>query len=308
MVNPSSKEIVKRTDIGYLDCYVQVKDDQQSKEGNPFYFIQAADCQFGMIDAYCKKLPNPGWLEEIELSKKLVSAVHQMEPKPAFMIICGDLCHAYPGDPLRREQVRDFKRIFGKLDPEVKLLCVCGNHDIGNKPTRTGLAEYRKDFGDDYYYFIMNEVLFIVLNSQFYEHRENMEDYAIEQDEWLLRVLSHASKFKHSIVFQHIPWFLRDPSEEDEYFNINKSIRMEWLNKFYQAGVAKIMCGHYHINAGGWFNNLELVVTSAIGAQLGSDKSGFRMVKVTQESIEHKYFPFEESPIKIDEIDYDNKQ
>ena len=41
---------------------------------------------------------------------------------------------------------------------------------------------------------------------------------------------------KHLLVFQHIPWFLKDGAEEDEYFNINKDIRIPMLDKLHQAG------------------------------------------------------------------------
>lgn len=71
------------------------------------------------------------------------------------------------------------------------------------------------------------------------------------------------------------------------------------LNKLYEGGVRYIFCGHYHRNAGGKFKDLELVVTSAIGAQLGSDKSGFRVVKVYEDKIWHEYFAVEDVPKQV---------
>ena len=41
-------------------------------------------------------------------------------------------------------------------------------------------------------------------------------------------------------------------------------------------------------------------VTSAVGLQLGGDKSGYRLVKVFEDDIEQNYFPFEEMPTKVD--------
>ena len=265
-----------------------------------FYFIQAADTQFGMIDNYLKKLENPKWDEEIRLSELLVEKCNKLQPKPIFMVVCGDLTDAWPGTQMRKQQVYDFKRIFSQLDQSIPLVCVCGNHDIGNEPTLESLSEYRQDFGDDYYYFIKMGVLFIVLNSQFYQHRANLEDYARGQDIWLDQILDKCKEFKYSIVFEHIPWFLQRPDEEDEYFNIDKSTRLHWLKKFKDAGVSKIMCGHYHRNAGGWYENIELVVTSAVGAQLGSDKSGIRLVRMLETGIEHKYYALDDIPDRVD--------
>lgn len=273
---------------------------QRTKWSGPFHFIQAADSQFGMIDSYTHRRTEPGWQEEIQLCKDLVAACNQMEPKPKFLIVCGDLVDAWPATELRRRQIVDFKSIFDKLHRDIPLVCVCGNHDVGDQPTQDSVDEYRRDFGDDYFYFTSNDVLFIVINSQFYQHREFVENYAYEQDIWLENLLKKCKLFKYSIVFEHIPWFLQNFDEEDDYFNIRKDVRLKWLRKFYEAGVTKILCGHYHRNAGGWYENMELVVTTAIGAQIGEDKSGVRLVKVLDQSIEHKYYPMPEIPKKVD--------
>jgi len=277
------------------------KDDKDETRFEKFYFLQAADCQFGMIDNYLKKLPDPKWDEEVEFSERLVERCNKLDPKPKFMVICGDLVDAFPGTALRGAQVEDLKRVFSKLDPEIPLVCVCGNHDIGNEPTRQGLEEYWRDFGDDYFYFITNGVLFIVIDSQFYEHRAHLEDYAIKQDTWLENLLGKCKQFKYSIVFQHIPWYLNQPEEDKDYFNIDRDLRLKWLKKFREAGVDKVMCGHYHRNAGGWYDDkMELVVTSAIGAQLGDDKSGIRVVKCLDDKIEHHYVAIDDIPGSVE--------
>jgi hypothetical protein len=36
---------------------------------------------------------------------------------------------------IRQKQETDFKKIFEKLDPEIPLICLSGNHDVGNSPT-----------------------------------------------------------------------------------------------------------------------------------------------------------------------------
>ena len=104
----------------------------------------------------------------------------------------------------------------------------------------------------------------------------------------------------HVIIFQHIPWFLQHPDEDDEYFNMPKRIRLPILKKLKEAGVKKVFSGHYHRNAGGYDEHLEVVVTSAIGFQLGTDKSGLRLVKVSANAIEHKYYSLDELPLTFD--------
>ena len=39
-----------------------------------------------------------------------------------------------------------------------------------------------------------------------------------------------------------------------------------------------------------------MIVTSAIGAQLGDDKPGLRVVKVGENDISHQYYPLEDIP------------
>jgi len=104
---------------------------------------------------------------------------------------------------------------------------------------------------------------------------------------------------KHTIIFHHIPWFLERADEPDQYFNINYQLRMEKLNQFYDAGIRKIFCGHYHRNAGGFFNDLEVVVTSAIGCQIGPDQHGMRIVNVKEDQIEHQYYPLVDFPTNV---------
>ena len=39
------------------------------------------------------------------------------------------------------------------------------------------------------------------------------------------------------------------------------------------------------------FSQVEVVVTTAIGAQIGKDVSGVRVVKITKDKLTHQFFP-----------------
>lgn len=267
----------------------------------PFFFIQAADTQFGMIESYLEKRPDPHWDKEIALTEKAVEAVNQMDPKPRFFVVCGDLVDAMPGDHRKKPQEDDWKRVFSRMSSQVPLVCVCGNHDIGNQPTPASVDGYRASFGDDYFVFWCGGVMCLVLNSQFYEDPSLVQELAQEQDSWLDEQLAEAQRggARHVVVFQHIPWFLRQYDEDKEYFNIMPELRLRMLKKFHDAGVRAIFCGHYHRNAGGFYKDMELVVTSAVGAQLGDDGHGFRVVKVLDDKIEHQYYTLDEVPRSV---------
>ena len=200
---------------------------------------------------------------------------------------------------IRALQVADLKEALKRVDPEIKLVCVCGNHDVGDTPTPASIANYRQEFGPDFFSFWSHGCKMLVLNSQYYFNPAEVPELAREQDEWLDKELKGdaANPWKHLIVFQHIPLFLKNEDEEaDIYFNLKPEIRKKLLERFKQANVAKVFCGHYHRNAGGYTNDnkLEVVVTTAIGAQLGTDKHGFRVVHVDDDRIEHKFVSFTE--------------
>lgn len=116
---------------------------------------------------------------------------------------------------------------------------VSGNHDIGNTPSRETIDDYCQNWGDDYFSFWVGGVFFLVLNSQLYFDSSKCPELRQAQDAWLDEQLAVAAKqkCKHIIVFQHIPLFLSQPDEDDDYFNLEKSVRQEIMEKFHKAGI-----------------------------------------------------------------------
>nr|KAF6354620.1 calcineurin like phosphoesterase domain containing 1 [Myotis myotis] len=262
-----------------LDAFPE---EQEKEWKGPFYFIQGADPQFGLMKAWTTgDCDNGGdeWGQEIRLTEQAIQAINKLNPKPRFFVVCGDLIHAMPGMPWRKEQTKDLQRVLRSVDSDIPLVVVSGNHDVGNIPTPETIAEFQETWGDDYFSFWVGGVLFLVLNSQ-----------------WLDQQLSMAEqqKCQHAIVFQHIPLFIQSIDEEDDYFNLTKPMRKEMADKFIKAGVKAVFSGHYHRNAGGTYRNLDVVVSSAIGCQLGKDTHGVRVVVVTAEKIVHRYYSLDE--------------
>lgn len=60
------------------------------------------------------------------------------------------------------------QKIMSKINEDIPLLCVCGNHDVGNTPNKVTLERYKNDFGDDYFSFSVRGVRGIVINSNLY--------------------------------------------------------------------------------------------------------------------------------------------
>ncbi len=95
---------------------------------------------------------------------------------------------------------------------------------------------YRSDYGDDYFSFWCAGVLFIVLNSQYFQDPRNVPELAEKQEQWLDEQLNSAAG-KPIICFSHVPWFMRKWDEEDHpYFNIPYTTRIRILEKLHKAG------------------------------------------------------------------------
>ena len=89
-------------------------------------------------------------------------------------------------------------------------------------------------------------MFFIVLNSQYYDDSSEVPDLAEEHKKWLEEQLQ-SIKFscpKHVVIFQHIPWFIKNSDESNFYydeannlkFNIDEKIRKEMLQILREAG------------------------------------------------------------------------
>ena len=94
-----------------------------------------------------------------------------------------------PGDDktadTRAAQTRDFKSLMDGIDSHIPLVCICGNHDVGNTPTRATIESYARDFGDDYFSFWVGGVRFISLNTQMHSDPSAALELAEAQDQWI---------------------------------------------------------------------------------------------------------------------------
>ncbi|KAG4071292.1 hypothetical protein HA402_003996 [Bradysia odoriphaga] len=269
--------------------------DEEKAWSAPFTFVQSADTQLGLLDQILN-VDEPNWDKEKALCRESIKRINEMKPKPKFYVICGDMLNAFPYEDSRNtrdKQYADFVDIFKGVDPDIKLVCVCGNHDIGDTPTPETARIYRAQFGQDYFKFCYGGVLFVVLNSQYFKCPDAIPDETSRQSEFIDQLANSTHpKPKHIVVFQHIPFFLQHPDEEDNYSNIQKEMRLPMLEKFYNLGIRYVFCGHYHGNCGGFYKDMEQVVTTAVGAPLRKDPSGHRVVSVFEDRISHEFVPF----------------
>ncbi len=249
-------------------------------------FVQMSDPQFGM---YTK---DADFAQETANFEFAIATANRL--KPAFVVITGDLINK-AGDAA---MTAEYKRITAKLDPKIKLFNVAGNHDVGNEPTKESLAQYRERFGPDYYSFRVGDVAGVVLNSNLEKGAEKVPEEAARMEAWFRNELERVKLggARHIIVFQHISFFLKEPDETDQYFNIPKPVRERYLRVMHEYGVQQVFAGHYHRNEKGRDDDLEMVTSAPVGMPLGGAKSGLRVVTAKDGTVTHKFYDFGELP------------
>lgn len=218
--------------------------------------------------------------------------------------------------------MRDLKRTLAGLDESIPLLCVCGNHDVGNAPNKVTLERYASEFGDDRFGFWVGGVRGLVINTNIiYDPSDAKEAYEA-QHAWLAEELAAAKAkgAKHILLFGHHPLFLQsdDEGEDDAvlgfstfttrkgqevsipntYFHLPLERRRPILELMKEHGANFFFSGHWHQNGVSVSvkYGIHNVITSAVGLSIGQDGPGFRLVRVFEDAIDHHYFPFEEMP------------
>ncbi len=255
---------------------------QQKEAASPFFFIQMTDPQFGFFS------DNKGFEQEIQQYRQAVDAVNRLEPD--FLVITGDFVNN-PSDSL---QWAEFGRLTAAIKASVPVYLSPGNHDIGQHPTKKTIRAYESVYGDDKFSFKHQGHLFIGINTCLLRAKNSRMEQ--KQLKWLKKQLKRAEKTGHTIIFTHYPFFLYDPEEPESYSNIPPEKRKKYLDLFRKHGVDYIFAGHYHNNASGNYGPLQMITTGPVGRPLGDVPSGFRIVKVFKNQIEHRYYGLKEVP------------
>lgn len=290
-MNPFEKPNAKRCIVILLLALLSgcIAIQQGVKDREPFFFIQMSDPQFGMF------ANDSSFQEETRLFQEAVAHANRLEP--AFVVITGDLVNK-PGDPA---QIAELRRIASQIHSHIPLYWVAGNHDIGNVPSPASLAAYREIFGPDWYSFAWGNWRFVVLNSTIVHRPDSVEAELARQWTWLVETFTGDTRtYSGTIIFQHHALFITDPDEEDRYENIPQQQRTRYLDIFRRNGVNAVFAGHYHGNGYGRNSSLEMVITGPVGEPLRQDPSGFRIVKVFPDHVEHAYYGFADLPEVVD--------
>jgi 3',5'-cyclic AMP phosphodiesterase CpdA len=253
---------------------------QNKNQNNPWFFIQLTDPQLGMFEN------NKSFEKETILYEKAIVGINNLQPD--FVVITGDFIH----DQNSSVQINEFKRITAKINSEIPVYYVPGNHDIGQVPDRHSLKKYKKNYGSDRFSFKHKGSNIIGFNTGFIKAKQKKPEQ--KQYKWLNKKLKGDAA--HTILFCHYPFFNKNIDEPEAYSNLGIEYREKYLSFFEEHSVDAVFTGHHHNNALNSYGDIELVTTSAAGKPLGDAPSGMRIIKIYEDRIEHEYFGFDKLP------------
>lgn len=138
---------------------------------------------------------------------------------------------------------------------------------------------------------------------------------------------ARAKGAKHLLLFGHHPLFLQSDEEgEDDavlgfstfttrkgqavsipnsYFHVPLERRRPILELMKEHGASHFFSGHWHqcgLSVSERYG-VQNVITSAVGLQIGQDTPGFRLVRVFEDAVDHRYVALEampEGPVSLD--------
>jgi len=258
---------------------------QKNSQNNPWFFIQITDPQFGMFTK------NEGFEKETVLYEKAVVSINKLQPD--FVVITGDFVH----NQNSVEQINEFKRITSKINCEISVYFVPGNHDIGQTPNKQSLKKYKINYGKDHFSFKHKGSKLIGFNTSYIKAKQKKPEQ--KQFKWLNRKLEKQEEVAHTILFCHYPFFNKTVNEPEAYSNLGIEYRKKYLSFFEELSVDAIFNGHHHKNALNSYGDIQLVTTSALGKPLGDAPSGIRIVKIFSDRIKHEYFGLDELPNSV---------
>jgi 3',5'-cyclic AMP phosphodiesterase CpdA len=267
--------------------------------GEPFFFIQLSDPQLGVMVAAGRIEPELGIGPEVALFESAIAEANRL--KPDFVMVTGDLSHNNM-DPV---EVAEIKRVADGLDSGIPIYWAPGNRDTSND---AGVAvldlieKYRDEFGPDYHSFTHKSVTFVVLSSAVIFNPSQVPDEWESQLQFVESELAASVERgdDRRIVFTHHPLFTDNADEEDYGGNLPLERRRPLIDLFRKHDVSAVFGGHLHKNNYASDGEMLMIATSAVGMQAGDDVSGYRVVKVLGDRVEHEYYAFDSGPDRVE--------
>jgi len=123
-------------------------------KSNEFVFVHWADPQLGMLNQFSADPKNI--TQERTMASMLVQMAINLDPKPAFFLVGGDMQNQWPHEPAKSNLGTEQREAITLMLNQVKgagipIICTPGNHDVDDEPNSKWLTDY-KDWWKDVCY------------------------------------------------------------------------------------------------------------------------------------------------------------
>ena len=245
--------------------------------------VQISDTHIGLSTA-------PNALQHLQT---VVNQINAMSPQPDAVILSGDIGETTSAWTTAKNTLAGLKATV--------YFCP-GNHDIHT----TNIATYRQYFGNDYYSFKINNITFMVIDSQLLGNYDTFNSSATPasvqplpasvqtESDTMLAWLGQQTAVSNEIGVQHIPVFPQALSGGSTYpstnpywaiydvqndTNIHHEYRTEEINALTALNIHTMLAGHWHnqrnftVTSGSFTLDLRMAPALAYaigtGAQVG---------------------------------------
>ena len=249
---------------------------------SPAAFAQATIVQIS--DTHIGLSTHPNDLQHLQT---VVNQINAMSPQPDAVILSGDIGENTSAWTTAKNTLANLKA----------LVYYCpGNHDIHT----TNIATYRQYFGNDYYSFKINNITFMVVDSQLLGNYDTFTSGKTPADvqplpssvqtesDNMLAWLGRQTAVSNEIAVQHVPLFPQGsgsstyPSTNPYWAiydvpndtNIHHKYRTEEINALTALNIHKMLAGHWHnqrnftVTSGSF--TLDLRMAPAVGYAIGT--------------------------------------
>lgn len=250
----------------------------------PAVFAQATIVQIS--DTHIGLSTTPNALQHLQ---KVVAQINAMSPQPDAVILTGDIGESSSNWTTAKNTLAGLNAVV--------YFCP-GNHDIRT----TTISTYRQYFGNDYYSFKINNITFMVIDSQLLGNYDTFNSSATPasvaplptavqtESDSMLAWLGRQTAVPNEIGVQHVPVFPQSLTGGSTYpsinpywaiydvqndTNIHHQYRTEEINALAALDIDTMLAGHWHnqrnfTTTAGSFT-LDLRMAPAVAYAIGTD-------------------------------------
>lgn len=194
--------------------------------------------------------------KENGINKKVLNLIMKetckLNPKPEFIVMCGDTVAGSPKEEVLKSQLTDLKNIIEKYHHGKQLIPVVGNHEVNITPEDDKFEKAFSQFYDNLipnkftldnynktvYYIDFEDTRLIVLNSF---HYGEIHKISQAQLNWLEKI-SYGC-YKNKLLFVHSPAFPTGahlghcldlyPDDRDKFLNVIEKCNIDIISVSY---------------------------------------------------------------------------